>query len=163
MMDGTHLGCIWDCDPYGWQPRSVKPVKLVSYTSITDTVWAQFDSFLMLFGTGCWDRAAAFSLRVHCFPFRCRYGRSGGWGSVWEFQNINGRWGFPPSILSLSLSQPQPLYMRLSRWTQETSGTLLICCSAWLQRYKRHNINIHDLICLEYSRLQVFPQPVCFC
>lgn len=45
MMDGTHLGCIWDCDPYGWQQCSVEPVKLVSYTNITDTVWANLTVF----------------------------------------------------------------------------------------------------------------------
>lgn len=54
-----------------------------------------------------------------------------------------------PSLHSLSLCPCTSLFTwvapSLGRWSEENSGTLLICCSTWLQRYKRGNINLRQL------------------
>lgn len=46
-----------------------------------------------------------------------------------KYERQMGIPSFHSLSLSISLSQHQPLYICLGRWTQETSGTLLICCS----------------------------------
>lgn len=150
-----------------WLFTQVLLIEFVQFWQLSDAVWKGCCRFI--------NNWAPFILHMHCFCHfvadmagqRAGGGGGGGGGDLSENFQIWEADGDPLLTFSLSnyLCPCTSVFTwvspSLGRWTQENFRTLLICCSTWLQRYKRGII--HNLICLEYTRLQDVSLVLCFC